>query len=110
MAMVLETAMAHANFRSKGSFYGEAVLSLFVLTGLALPFIPLPGDHLTRIAVEFRTPTMSESARFSARTKRSICLALEATMSFGDPRQGEFTRIDCGSARAPAPIPAARAS
>lgn len=108
--MVSKTAMAHANSPSKGTFYGEAILSLLVLTGLALPFIPLPGDHLTRIAVEFRTPAMSESAHFSARTKRSICLALAAAMSFGDPRQDVFTRIDCGSTGAPAPIPAVRAS
>ena len=88
--------MARPHSFIKGSFYGEAALSLLVLMGLALPFTPLPGDRLTRIAVEFRTPAMREPAHFSTLTKRSFCLALAATLNYGDPQQGDFTRIACG--------------
>ena len=93
--------MAQENTPSQGSFYGEAVVSLLVLIGLALPFVPVPGDRPTRILVEYRTPAMSEPIHFAARTKRSICAALAATLSYGNPRQADFTRVDCGATAAP---------
>ena len=92
--------MAEENTLSQGSFYGEAVVSLLVLIGLALPFVPLPGDKPTRIVVEYRTPAMTEPIHFAARTKRSICAALATTLSYGDPRQDDFTRVDCAAAAA----------
>lgn len=70
--------------------------SLLVFFGLALPFIPLPGDRITRIGVQFRTAEMAAPASFTARTTGNICQALAASMAYEDPAGGSFTRIDCG--------------
>ena len=78
-----------------------AVGSLLAFLGLALPFIPLPGDQATRIAVEFRTAEMAAPRSFTARTTGNICYALAAAMAYDDPANGRFTRIDCGRGEAP---------
>jgi hypothetical protein len=70
--------------------------SLLVFLGLALPFIPIPGDRTTGIVVQFRTAGMAEPASFAASTTSSICHALAASMAYEDPASGGFTRIDCG--------------
>ena len=71
--------------------------SFLVFLGLAVPFIPIPGDHFTRIAVQFRATAMNEPTRFTARTTASICNVLAAAMDYDDPKDGGYTHIDCGN-------------
>ena len=70
--------------------------SLLVLFGLAVPFIPIPGDRVTRIAVQFRNTAKDEPTRFTARTTASICNVLAAAMAYDNPQSGGYTHIDCG--------------
>jgi len=81
---------------SSGFDYRLAVGSFVVLFGLALPFIPLPGDHMTRMAVRFRTEAMAVPKGFTAYTPANICAVLAAAMAYEDQASGHFTRIDCG--------------
>ena len=71
--------------------------SFLVFLGLAVPFIPIPGDRSTRIAVQFRATAMNEPTRFTARTRTSICTVLAAVMAYDNPTDGGYTHIDCGS-------------
>ena len=82
--------------------------SLLVFLGLALPFIPVPGDRITRVVVQFRTADMTAPARFTARTKSSTCKVLAAAMAYEDPASGGYTRIDCGGGDAPDLVLSAR--
>jgi hypothetical protein len=79
----------------------SAATSLLVFFGLALPFIPIPGDRITPIAVQFRTTDMAAPARFTASTTTSICVVLAASMAYEDPASGNYTRIDCGGRDTP---------
>jgi hypothetical protein len=88
--------MTRGNSIPTGVDYRVAAWSLVVFLGLALPFIPVPGDRITRIAVQFRTAEMTQPASFTARTASSNCQALAASMAYEDPTSGGYTRIDCG--------------
>jgi len=66
-----------------------------ILVGLALPLLPIPGDALARMDVQFQRPGMSAPHAFSTRTLLSACSILAATLAFEDPKTGDFTRISC---------------
>jgi len=74
----------------------ERAFLTLAFIGLTAPFMPVPGDHATRIAVQFRRPGMIAARAFDARTEASICTLMRTTLSFGNPPRGIFTRIDCG--------------
>ncbi len=82
--------------QGKGAVVSQATISFVVLLGLAIPFIPFPTDHLTRIAVRFRTSDMTQPSSFTVHTHHAVCVVLSAVMSYEDPETGEFTRVDCG--------------
>jgi|SRR5215469_1027198 len=86
----------HGNSISSGFDYRLAAGSLLVLFGLALPFIPVPGDQFTRMAVRFRTAAMAEPKGFIADAPANICAVLAAALTYEDRASGHFTRIDCG--------------
>jgi hypothetical protein len=90
----------------------EATLALVVLLGLALPFVRVPGEHPTRIAVRFQTADMPRPGGFTVHISSSICYVLRAILSYQEPTSGEFVQITCGKkAEALAPqIRAERAS
>ena len=88
--------MARGNSIATGLDFRIAAGSLLILLGLGLPFLPVPGDRVTKIAVQFRTAEMAQPAGFTARTKSSICRALAAALAYEDPAGGGYTRIACG--------------
>lgn len=96
----------------------EAGLALVVAAGLALPFVPIPGEHPTRIAVRFRTADMARPGSFIVHTSSSICRVLSLLLPYRDRTTGAFVQIDCGreaealarqihAERAAVPIPVA---
>jgi hypothetical protein len=74
----------------------EATLALIVLLGLALPFIRVPGEHPTRIAVRFQTADMPRPGGFTVHISSSICYVMRALLSYQEPTSGEFVQITCG--------------
>lgn len=90
--------MARQNSIPTGFDYPVAAWLLLALFGLALPFIPIPGDHTTRIVVQFRQAEMAAPTRFTAHTTASICQVLAAAMDFEDRANGTYTHIGCGRA------------
>lgn len=71
----------------------NAAASFIVFLGLALPFIPVPGDNLTRIHVRFLARGMARPRFFTAVTYHSICAVMAPAMAFEDQKTGQFTRI-----------------
>jgi hypothetical protein len=74
----------------------EATLALIVALGLVLPFLRIPGEHSTRIAVRFQTADMPRPGGFTVHISSSICYVLRALLSYQDTASGEFVQITCG--------------
>jgi hypothetical protein len=74
----------------------EATLALIVLLGLALPFVRVPGEHPTRIAVRFQTADMPRPSGFTVHISSGICYLMRSVLSFQEPSSGEFVQISCG--------------
>jgi hypothetical protein len=74
----------------------EATLAAVVMIGLAIPFVPIPGEHSTRIAVRFQTADMARPGGFTVHISSNICHVLSALLSYQDPPTGEFVQITCG--------------
>lgn len=68
---------------------------LLVLLGLTLPVVPLPGDAMSRMEVQFRTEGMHHMRSFGTRLPRSVCAALASALDFDDPKSGAYTTITC---------------
>src|SRR3974390_1004417 len=80
--------MTDENSFSSGFDYRLGAGSLLVLLGLAVPFIPLPGDQVTRIVVRYRTEAGSAPKSFTAETSADICAILAAALAFEDRASG----------------------
>ncbi|HEY1505441.1 MAG TPA: hypothetical protein VGF92_14130 [Stellaceae bacterium] len=74
----------------------EATLALIVALGLVLPFLRLPGEHPTRIAVRFQTSDMPRPNGFTVHISSNICYVLRTILSYQDLASGEFVQITCG--------------
>jgi hypothetical protein len=74
----------------------EATLALIVLLGLALPFVRVPGEHPTRIAVRFQTSDMPRPSGFTVHISSSLCYLMRSVLSFQESSSGEFVQITCG--------------
>lgn len=68
---------------------------LLVLVGLTLPVVPLPGDAMSRMEVQFRAEGMHRAHSFATRMPRSVCAAIASALDFSDPKSGAFTTITC---------------
>ncbi|MGA3306540.1 MAG: hypothetical protein ABSC26_11145 [Stellaceae bacterium] len=73
----------------------DIAVSLLILLGLAVPFVPVPGDRMTQMEVRFHTRGMAAPQAFSTRTDHSICAVMSSALAFEDPQTGEYTRISC---------------
>lgn len=89
-------AMAVSHLLGRHIGIPEAGLAFLVAVGLAIPFVPVPGEHPTRIAVRFQTADMTRPGSFIAHTSSNICHVLAALLSYEDPTTGEFVQINCG--------------
>ena len=76
--------------------YRDAALSFLVLLGLALPFIPLPGDRPTRIAIHFQGSDPADRKSVTGRTSATICQVLALAMAYEEPTNGGHLRVHCG--------------
>jgi hypothetical protein len=73
----------------------DIAVSLLILLGLAIPFVPVPGDRMTQMEVRFHTHGMNGTHSFSTQTDHSICAVMSSALAFEDPKTGEYTRISC---------------
>ena len=73
----------------------DIAISLLVLLALALPFMPVPGDHMTRMEVRFNARGMSAPHAFTTRTLHSVCAVMATGLAYEDPETGDYTRISC---------------
>jgi hypothetical protein len=99
--MTIRQLFGHHTFKGHVGFgrhvgIPEATLGLLVLIGLALPFVPVPGEHVTRIAVRFQTADMRQPSSFITHTSSNICYVLSTILSYQDPGSGEFVQVNCG--------------
>ena len=73
----------------------EWAATVLVVLGLALPAVPLPGDTMSRMAVQFRTEGMSRSRSVAAHLPKSVCTVLAATLARPATASGAYTAVTC---------------
>jgi hypothetical protein len=73
----------------------EFVLSLLIFLGLALPFMPMPGDTRAYAQIRFHNSETQEPRSFAASTTRSVCSVLAVALDYDDPETGNFTTVTC---------------
>jgi hypothetical protein len=81
--------------QGKPSAARDLAAGLLVLTALALPFMPFPGDGAARMKVHFRTDASGKPQLLSTQTSRSVCQVMAAALSYDNPETGAFTRVKC---------------
>jgi hypothetical protein len=89
--------------QDKRSTPRDLAAGLFVAFALALPFLQLPGDGAARMKVHFRGEDGGAARVLSTETSRSLCAAMAAALSYGNPDTGAFTQVNCGEAEAATP-------
>ena len=73
----------------------DLAISFLALLALAIPFMPIPGDHETRMYVRFHARGAAPHA-FTAYTLHSVCTMMATALAYNDPKTGQYTRISCG--------------
>lgn len=73
----------------------DLAISFLALLALAIPFLPIPGDHEIRMYVRYHTHGTAPHA-FSTYTLHSICTMMATALAYNDPKTGQYTRISCG--------------
>lgn len=68
---------------------------LLVMLGLALPVMPIPGDAMSRMDVQFRAEGMTASHNFTTWLPHSVCAVMATALAYEDAQSGLFTRIAC---------------
>ncbi|MDE1930438.1 MAG: hypothetical protein KGI43_02650 [Alphaproteobacteria bacterium] len=73
----------------------DVAIAFLALLALAIPFLPIPGDHEIRMYVRYHTHGTAPRA-FSTYTLHSICTVMATALAYNDPKTGQYTRISCG--------------
>ena len=80
----------------KRATFCEAAAAAFVAAALVVPLaLPLLGDGATHAKVQFRTSETEPARVLTLRTSKSVCATAAAALSYGDPRDGTYTEINC---------------
>jgi hypothetical protein len=72
---------------------GAALVPALVL--LAVPFVPIPGDHETEMKVKVSDGDDNSIRRFSAPTYESVCAQVKLAIANQNPTSGAYTKIKC---------------
>ena len=73
----------------------DIALSLVLLLGLALPFLPLPGRAPAQMHVRFQVGGMSAPRTFKASTTLTDCRLLANALAYDHRDSGAYVRITC---------------
>jgi hypothetical protein len=79
----------------KPSTLRDATAALLMLTALALPFLPVPGDGFARMKVHFRSAGTLKPQLVSTDASRSLCTVMAAALAYENPKTGAFRRVTC---------------
>ncbi len=73
----------------------ERITAILVVLGLALPFVPVPGDGLARMNIAHRSDTALKPAEFTTQAPLSVCMVLAYSLDYENPETGGYTHIAC---------------
>lgn len=73
----------------------ERLAAVLVVLGLALPFVPVPGDGVARMNIAHRSETALKSAQFTTQAPLSVCMVLAYSLDYENPETGGYTHIAC---------------
>ena len=73
----------------------ERLLATSIVVGLALPFIPVPGDGMAHMKAVRREEARTEPVKVATQAPRSVCEVLAFSLAYEDPETGGYTRVNC---------------
>lgn len=92
--MLLHRSARHRRTGERLTWRERAVATL-VVTGLVLPFLPVPGDGLAHMKVHYRSDGAAAPAKFATQAPLSVCEVLAYSLGYENPEAGTYTRVDC---------------
>jgi hypothetical protein len=66
-----------------------------IVAGLALPFIPVPGDGMAHMKAVRREEATTEPVKVTTQAPRSVCAVLAFSLAYENPETGAYTRVAC---------------
>jgi len=73
----------------------ERLLATAIFAGLALPFIPVPGDGMAHMKAVRRDEAATPPVKVSTQAPRSVCEVLAFSLAYENPETGAYTRVAC---------------
>jgi hypothetical protein len=77
----------------------ERLLATAVVMGLALPFIPVPGDGMAHMKAVRRDEATTQPVKVATQAPRSVCAVLAFSLAYENPETGAYTRVACKQAQ-----------
>jgi hypothetical protein len=77
----------------------ERLLATAIVMGLALPFIPVPGDGMAHMKAVRRDEATTQPVKVATQAPRSVCAVLAFSLAYEDPETGAYTRVACKQAQ-----------
>jgi hypothetical protein len=73
----------------------ERVTATMIVVGLALPFIPVPGDGMARMKAVRLDEATTHPVKVTTQAPRSVCEVLAFSLAYENPETGAYTRVAC---------------
>lgn len=73
----------------------ERLTAILVVLGLALPFVPVPGDGVARMNIAHRSETALKPAKVTTQAPLSACKVLAYSLDYENLETGGYTHIAC---------------
>jgi len=77
----------------------ECLLATAIVMGLALPFIPVPGDGMAHMKAVRRDEATTQPVKVATQAPRSVCAVLAFSLAYENPETGAYTRVACKQAQ-----------
>jgi len=77
----------------------ERLLATAIVMGLALPFIPVPGDGMAHMKAVRRDEATTQPVKVATQAPRSVCAVLAFSLAYENLETGAYTRVACKQAQ-----------
>ena len=77
----------------------ERLLATAIVMGLALPFIPVPGDGMAHMKAVRRDEATTQPVKVATQAPRSVCAVLAFSLAYENHETGAYTRVACKQAQ-----------
>jgi hypothetical protein len=73
----------------------ERLVATMIVIGLALPFVPVPGDGMAHMKAVRREEAGMHPVKVDTQAPKSVCKVLAFSLAYENPETGAYTRVAC---------------